>query len=96
MSTNDEENSEARINWEIVSSNLAEAKEELDELVAGKAPEGTTRDVWFQIALQHIYHHLNFAWNVRHESTEKYANLTDEDFERWGRFPEDLKFEEED
>lgn len=44
----------------------------------------------FQIAIQHIYHHLNFAWNTRRESIGKYADMTEEQFNQWGEFPEDL------
>ena len=42
--------------------------------------------------MQHAYHHLNIAWNVRHESDDRYANMSPEDFDRWSRFPDDLAF----
>jgi len=80
------------INWSIVASNIADAREELESieaLVAAGTPPG---DVEFQVAMQHAFHHLNFAWNVRHQSLDRYANLTKEEFDRWGRFPSDLDF----
>jgi hypothetical protein len=49
-------------------------------------------DVEFQIALQHAYLHLNTAWNSRHASQDEIAGLTQEDFDRWGRFPNDLRW----
>jgi hypothetical protein len=36
--------------------------------------------------LSHAYHHLNLAWNIRRISTSEYSRLTQEQFERWGRY----------
>jgi hypothetical protein len=41
----------------------------------------------FQIGLEHAYHHLNFAWNIRHISMEDYRNLSDKQFNEWSKFP---------
>jgi len=83
-----------KMNTKIISSNISEALEELnrinDELSAKSLDE-----VDFQIKLQHVYHHLNMAWNVRHIKTEQYRNMSDEDFEQWGSFPTDIEFEDE-
>ena len=46
------------------------------------------------VDLQHAYHHLNFAWNARYISTKRYANLTDEDFAKWGKYPIDIEDED--
>ncbi len=80
-----------KLNWEIILSNLAEAREQLVKIELqvkkGEAPaEGE-----FQVMLEHAYHHLNFAWNLRRVSTNKYAHLTDEEFNRWSKFPKDLE-----
>jgi hypothetical protein len=40
--------------------------------------------------LQHAYHHLNFAWNTRRISTKHYSNLTDKEFNKWGKFPKEI------
>ena len=39
----------------------------------------------FQAMMQHAYHHLNFAWNARHQATRRYRALTEEEFEASGR-----------
>ena len=78
-----------RHNWKIIASNLAEAREEiirLEELIEQKR---LSREE-FEIGLRHAFHHLNFAWNIRHVSTKQYANLTQEEFEVWGRYPEEM------
>jgi hypothetical protein len=33
---------------------------------------------------------LNVAWNARSASTRAYRTLTDEQFDEWGRFPDDV------
>ncbi len=78
-----------RHNWEIVASNLAEAREEivcLERLIAERRISAEE----FEIGLRHAFHHLNFAWNIRHLPTKRYANLTHEEFETWGRHPEEM------
>jgi hypothetical protein len=80
-----------RLNWRIISYNLAEAREQIEQIESriksGKKPS----EVELQIMLEHAYHHLNFAWNIRHEKTESYRHLTDENFNRWSKFPKEMK-----
>jgi hypothetical protein len=74
------------LNLEIVGSNLAEAVQELERL-RNRASDGTLSEEAFQVGLLHAYHHLNFAWNIRRVETRDYANLTQKQFERWGKYP---------
>ncbi|MDQ1557324.1 MAG: hypothetical protein QOD32_384 [Pyrinomonadaceae bacterium] len=79
------------LNWEIILSNLAEAREQLEQIEqrmkAGEPPvEGE-----FQVMLEHAYHHLNIAWNARRISSKKYSRMTDEAFNQWGKFPKELE-----
>lgn len=80
--------------WEVIGSNIAEAREELQTIEARIASGNPPDEVEFQVAMQHAYHHLNFAWNMRNYPLDWYANLTREDFDRWGQFPKDLAFED--
>jgi hypothetical protein len=41
-------------------------------------------------AMQHIYHHLNTAWNARDTLSSDVHKSTDDDFSRWSQFPNDL------
>ncbi len=71
--------------------NVAEAREELqrieDRLQRGKKPsEGK-----LQIMLEHAYHHLNFAWNIRHIPSAQYAHLTDKEFNAWSKHPKEIE-----
>jgi hypothetical protein len=77
------------LNLEIIGSNLSEAIEELHGL-RDRASKGELTEADLQVGLAHAYHHLNFAWHIRHVSTAQYAKLTKAQFDRWGRYPSDL------
>jgi hypothetical protein len=80
-----------KLNWEIILSNLAEAREQL-EMIEARAKSGEPpAEGEFQIMLEHAYHHLNFAWHVRRVSTKRYSRLTDEEFNQWSRYPKELE-----
>lgn len=70
--------------------NLAEAREQIEQIESRAAGKKKPSEIELQIWMEHVYHHLNFAWNVRHESTEKYSNLSDEDFNKWSEFPAEI------
>ena len=76
-----------KMNYEIVLSNIREAREEIEKLEAKIASSDKPDEVEFELSLRHAYHHLNSAWHIRNIKTEKYINLTDTDFKNWGKFP---------
>ena len=76
-------------NREIIGSNIAEAIEELQTLER-KASAGDLSEEQLQVGLQHAYHHLNFAWNVLRVSTSEYAQLTQHNLKKWGKYPADI------
>ncbi len=78
-----------RHNWKIIASNLAEAREEIVRLEHEISAKKISRED-FEIGLRHAFHHLNFAWNIRHVPIKRYASLTQEDFEAWGRYPAEM------
>ena len=80
----------ARMNWKAIALNLSEAREELERLEKFAADPKRRNDGEFMVGIAHAYHHLNFAWNVRLVPLSRYADLSDADFNRWGRFPRDL------
>ena len=80
--------------WDIIASNITEAREQLQEIEVRISRGVPPTECEFQIMMQHAYHHLNFAWNVRNHPVERYVSLSQEDFERWRAFPADLAFED--
>ena len=80
-----------KLNREIILSNPAEAREQLEQIeLRVKAGEAQTEGE-FQVMLEHAYHHLSIAWHVRHISNKRYSRLRDEEFNRWSKFPRELK-----
>ena len=80
----------AIVNWDILSSNIQEAIDELIKLKSEITSANKPTEIQFEIALRHAYHHMNTSWNARHESMEKWKNQDDESFMQWGRFPAGL------
>ena len=78
------------MNLEIIGHNIAEAIEELRNL-HDRATNGTLTEAEFQVGLLHAYHHLNFSWNIRHVATSQYANLTQRQFNQWGKYPSKIE-----
>ena len=80
-----------KLNWRTISSDIAEAREELENLEQAVKSGELPSEAEFQTRLQHAYHHLNFAWNARHKTTKRYASLTDADFRAWDKYPKDIE-----
>ncbi len=79
-----------QLNWDVVTSNLSEALEELQRLADVATDQQARNEVELQFRIEHVYHHLNVAWNARHATHQNYNQLTQDDFNLWGRFPTDV------
>jgi len=80
-----------RLNWRIILSNLEEAREQLEDIERRTKLRPRVSEEELQVFLQHVYHHLNFAWNARRVATARYANLTDGEFRQWGKYPKEIE-----
>ena len=78
------------MNADFLVSNLKEAEEELCRLIAhiNSAKNPSFED--FHVAMAHIYHHLNSAWNGRNITDHEWRECTDENWHKWRKFPRDL------
>ena len=78
------------MNREWVLFHLREAHGEIAKTIGEieDTPDYGYGEFW--VAMQHLYHHLNTAWNAREASVEQVEHLTDNDFKRWSRYPTDL------
>lgn len=72
---------------------LKEAKEQLDELVEHLSKINDTDQIDFNgeitVGMQHLYHHLNTAWNGRHDPED--LEETDDVFYKRRKFPTDIE-----
>jgi hypothetical protein len=73
------------MNRQIIESNIEEAREQLEEIE--KQLSAGLNEGELLVMLQHAYHHLNFAWNARKVSNSRYAKLSEEEFNEWGKYP---------
>ena len=79
-----------KLNWEIILSNLAEAREQIEQIEERAKNRKKPAEVELQIMLEHVYHHLNFAWNIRHKTSFNYSTLSDEEFNKWSKYPQEI------
>jgi hypothetical protein len=79
-----------KLNWEFILYNLRDAQEELDRVIK-LAEAGDMDEIDFRVKMEHAYHHLNFAWNIRHVTSKRAAKCVKEDFNEWSKFPKDIE-----
>lgn len=73
----------------LILENIQEAREQLEEIEKQLQDDSDYDDVELRIELEHAYHHLNFAWNIRNEDDKKIDKFSNEDFQKWSKFPKD-------
>jgi len=79
------------LNKEHLQFHLHEALEELSRTVNRCENDPEYSEAEFSVAMEHLYHHLNTAWNARNFGSERIKQATDQDFNVWGLFPSDLQ-----
>jgi hypothetical protein len=75
------------MNRHIVSFHLREAAEELNRTIAELERKESYDVEEFRVAMGHLYHHLNTAWNGRDQTDDEFAECTDESFGHFRKFP---------
>jgi hypothetical protein len=75
------------LNRSLVRRQIAEAREQLEDLDARLKKGSRLNEEELAILLGHAYHHLNFAWNCRRVPEKAYRSLTEVQFRKWGRVP---------
>ena len=70
---------------------LAEGKasEEWAEWIEWRKEKPGFGPCWFETTMEHVYHHVNYAWNCRHAGAERAIRCSERDFNRWEKFPKD-------
>ena len=75
------------MNRDAILFHLREAKGELDGTIAEIEQDPEYGFEEFQVAMSHLYHHINTAWNGRDASRERHRDCSQEDFDTWRKFP---------
>ncbi len=79
------------MNTKFILFNLREAQEELESTIKDLETDHEYGDSELSVAMMHLYHHVNTAWNARNSTSEEAHNCSDEDFNRWSGYPSDLE-----
>ncbi|MFM6928480.1 MAG: hypothetical protein ACKOX6_08440 [Bdellovibrio sp.] len=77
------------LNTKFILYNFQELEEEI-EIVMSRIRKGMSHEEYYK-SVQHMYHHLNIAWNARESLPEGVADLDDPRMDEWKEFPKDLK-----
>jgi hypothetical protein len=75
------------MNREHTQFHLNEAMHELESVTAKITSNLDYSEAELYSALEHIYHHLNTAWNARDESNAAVVECSESDFNRRRKFP---------
>jgi hypothetical protein len=75
---------------DFVLWHLREATEAITQMVAEMEADSDYSEGELMIAMGHLYHHLNTAWNARNASLGRTHKCNARDFKAWSRFPRDL------
>jgi hypothetical protein len=77
------------IQKELILLNIAEAREQLQEIEESLKKDEEYSEIELQHDLEHAYHHLNYAWNIRKLSDEEVSKMTEHNFADLSRYPKD-------
>lgn len=76
------------MNSKSIVFHLEEAQEELNRMIKNFQTDSLHDEGSFTIEMQHLYHHLNTAWNSRNSSENEIE--TEEIFKQRRQFPTDM------
>lgn len=81
------------MNRDYVLFHLKEALEEINKTIKEITTEADYDDSEFSVAMAHLYHHINSAWNARNASDEEAKECSEANFQIWRHFPTDIDME---
>lgn len=79
------------LNNNVILFNLRETLEEIDRTIRELEENPEYSEAELSVAMFHLYHHVNTAWNARNSTEEEANNCSDESFNKWSRYPHDLQ-----
>lgn len=74
-------------NRDVIAANLEEAIEQLHETVRELKGDAAYSEIELRHDLEHVYHHVNYAWHIRNVSEYEAGECSAENFIKWSKFP---------
>ena len=78
------------MNRSWILHHLEEAQEALQALIRDIKADNEFNFSDYLIDMEHLYNHLNTAWNSRDVDERHVRESVEEDFYRWRKFPADI------
>ena len=75
-------------NQYLISQNLQEAKDQIEQILNDLAANPGYSEEMFKVCLEHVYHHLNFSWNIRNLDESRVELCAEDDFREWSKYPQ--------
>jgi len=77
------------MNKHHIQFQLSEAMEQLQETLSSFKNKEIS-EVQLQLDMEHLYHHLNTAWNARNATVQETNECSENNFAKWRTFPDDI------
>lgn len=78
------------MNLNNILLHLEEAKEELEKIISEIKNNTEYDEVEFYIRMQHLYNHINTAWNTRNIAKNRLNKISEKDFYELRKMPQDI------
>jgi hypothetical protein len=78
------------MNRKYVLYNLKEAQGQLSETIEEIENNSDYEYGEFIVDMEHLYHHLNTAWNAQDTAEKESDECSEQNFNKWRKFPDDF------
>ena len=75
------------MNKEYIIYNLREAQEEIEETIQNLETDTEYEFGDYIVAMSHLYHHINTAWNARDAGELEVEECSENNFAKWRKMP---------
>ena len=79
------------MNVKYIRYNMEEALDEIENIMNQLKRGDGYSHAEFSSSIQHLYHHINIAWNSRETTWEETEQASEEQLRKWGEYPDDIK-----
>lgn len=81
------------MNKDYVLYNLRDALKEIEDTIKDIESDPEYGEGEYSVAVNHLYHHVNTAWNARYASVAEVDECSEESFQKWRQFPQDVEMQ---